>query len=288
MKKFIKDSFFKFLQILTDSKSAWKFYKPIAELNADIYYLKNEEKKKKIESDFYEKYKSLITSTVKRGPFKGLKYPFIHAIHSTIFPKLLGFYEMELHEVLKKIAPKPYRTILDVGCAEGYYAVGLAKLFPDSRIYAVDINPQALEQVKSLAKHNGIKEGEGFLLMEGITEEFLFNLDPQEKHLIFSDCEGYELTLFSEEVIGFLNNSDFIIECHDFVMPGISDLLQERFLKTHHVQLIKSIDDIFRYRHIEDPEMKKIPLQDMIKLLEEKRPNQMEWLFCEAKSPLNA
>jgi hypothetical protein len=34
-------------------------------------------------------------------------------------------------------------VIINVGCAEGYCAVGMARLLPPGRIYAFDINPQA-------------------------------------------------------------------------------------------------------------------------------------------------
>lgn len=72
---------------------------------------------------------------VQGGPFQGLQYvPSIvesalavpRALGSALIPKLLGCYEAELQGVLAQILATPYQDILDIGSAEGYYAVGLA------------------------------------------------------------------------------------------------------------------------------------------------------------------
>ena len=283
MKKYIKNKFLDFLGKLTSSKKSWSFYKPFAEVNADIYVKKKQEEKAKSRAQFFEKYKYLISDTVKEGPFKGLKYPFLSSLYSTLFPKLLGCYEFELHEILRKAFQTEYYSILDIGCAEGYHAVGLARHFKDSIIYAVDIDPEAREKTKVMAESNGIPVGEKFQILNEVTPEFLLGLNPSHRHLIFSDCEGYEAVLFSEEVISHLNKSDFIVEMRDFVSPGVSDELTKRFEGTHAVKLIKSIDDIFRYREISNPELLSIPIPDRINILAEKRPTQMEWIFCEAR-----
>ena len=43
---------------------------------------------------------------------------------------------------------------LCIGAAEGYYAVGLAKSFPDFEIYAYESNPIYLELLKDNATKN--------------------------------------------------------------------------------------------------------------------------------------
>jgi hypothetical protein len=54
------------------------------------------------------------------------------AVGSALIPKLLGCYEAELHGVIACALNTTYDTIIDIGCAEGYYAVGLALHFPDT------------------------------------------------------------------------------------------------------------------------------------------------------------
>jgi len=42
--------------------------------------------------------------------------------------KLLGFYEQPLQPYIEQVIQTGYPTIINIGCAEGYYAVGLAHL----------------------------------------------------------------------------------------------------------------------------------------------------------------
>lgn len=67
----------------------------------------------------------MLGLTVRRGPFAGLRYPSHDAVGSSLWPKLLGSYEAELAPTFEALCATPYRTVVDVGAAEGYYAVGL-------------------------------------------------------------------------------------------------------------------------------------------------------------------
>lgn len=280
MKRKLKDTISEIFHKTFENPLIWRLYQPLAELNAELYYSKKEVGRKFRNEAFLERYKYLLIEGVRRGPFKGLKYPFYSSIHSTFFPKLLGYYEFELQEDLVKMSKNNYSKILDVGCAEGYYAVGFAKLFPQSQILAYDIDSQAREKTLILANANGIEASEKFMIKEACSPEELVTLNPSSKHLIFSDCEGYEKDLFSTEVINHLKNSDFIIEVHDFIFPGTSDILISRFSQTHEVKVVQSVGDIQRYRLINDLDLLGLPLEDQIRLLAEKRPGQMEWLIC--------
>jgi len=76
-------------------------------------------------------------SVVQSGPFAGMRL--IEGASwgdGDIAPKLLGVYEQELHGVFAKAAQRRYGAIVDVGSAEGFYAVGLARMFPGIKVYA--------------------------------------------------------------------------------------------------------------------------------------------------------
>src|SRR4051794_23892795 len=64
---------------------------------------------------------------VRHGPLAGMFYlPGLEATSGDLVAKLLGAYEEELHRVLERWIASGAGTVIDVGSAEGYYAVGLA------------------------------------------------------------------------------------------------------------------------------------------------------------------
>src|SRR3982751_3241860 len=73
-----------------------------------------------------EAFSKVNGTTVLHGPFAGLRYPAdaVQSRHSV--PMLLGSYERELHAIVDSVLLDSYNRVVDVGCAEGYYAVGLA------------------------------------------------------------------------------------------------------------------------------------------------------------------
>src|SRR5688500_985732 len=71
--------------------------------------------------------------SVRRGPFHGMTYPeSAVGLAEQLVPKLLGSYECELHGALEQVIQGDYEQVVDIGAADGYYAVGLARALPDS------------------------------------------------------------------------------------------------------------------------------------------------------------
>ena len=62
---------------------------------------------------------------VAAGPFAGMRY-ITRSCGSKLAPKVIGCYERELHPAIENAIRGDYQRIIDIGCAEGYYAVGLA------------------------------------------------------------------------------------------------------------------------------------------------------------------
>jgi hypothetical protein len=89
------------------------------------------------------------------GPFAGMAYV-SEASEGALVPRLLGTYEDELHPYLRAFAAEGLDTVIDVGCAEGYYAVGLARLMPEVTVQAYDIDEKARRACAGLAEQNGV------------------------------------------------------------------------------------------------------------------------------------
>ena len=55
---------------------------------------------------------------------------------------------------MDRIIRTPHSVIIDVGNAEGYYSVGLAKCIRDGTVYSYDVDPWARRQQRRLARLN--------------------------------------------------------------------------------------------------------------------------------------
>ncbi|MDP2175047.1 MAG: methyltransferase [Bacteroidota bacterium] len=214
--------------------------------------------------------------TVISGLFKGLIYPEFKSYGSALFPKFLGSYEDELHLYLSELLKNNYEYIFDVGCAEGYYAVGVAKLAPLSKIQAYDTDENALNFCKKMAKLNNVNNIDFFSFCSNKT---LQNFNFDKKSLIISDCEGYEEKLFDNDNIQNLINCDILIETHDVIKKGIKDRLISLFEKTHEITIVKSVlKSISDYDELKDINFRKYT--DAI-LLE--RNTRMDWLIIKSR-----
>lgn len=169
---------------------------------------------------------------VQGGPFAGMIYPFTS---DCVMPRLLGAYESELHETLALLAREPFRTILNLGCGEGYYAVGLARLFPAARVLAFDTEPAMRRQCLEMAQANRVANR---LQIEGTCRmaHLLEWIDPP--CLILCDCEGAEVELMDPDAVPSLRACHLIVEAHEFLRPGVSQLLASRFEGSHQVRIL--------------------------------------------------
>ena len=221
------------------------------------------------------------TLTVANGPFKGMRYPAAESYGSMLLPKLLGSYESELHPVVEAFFANDYTAIVDIGCAEGYYAVGLGLRFPRANIYAFDTSPKARQMCAEMAALNGL--GSKVHIGSLCDAETLRSIPLGDKALIICDCEGYENVLFSREIASFLANHDLIIEAHDFIDIEISPNLRRIFSQTHHVDPISSLDDIEKAHTYQFAELDRYTTSERFAILGERRPGIMKWLVLTAQ-----
>jgi hypothetical protein len=219
--------------------------------------------------------------TVLHGPFEGMKYPSANAAGSSFYPKIIGSYEKELHEIVNEICETKYTEIVDVGCAEGYYAVGLAMRIPGTRVFAYDIDERARQLCTEMATLNKVKDRVN--IKSFCTSDELSKISFAGRGLIVCDCEGYEMELFNDEVMRNLLKCDILLETHDVNDINITTRLHELFSKTHDVIVVKSIDDIEKAKTYNYPESAGLTLELKKELFAETRRSVMEWFFVKAR-----
>lgn len=217
---------------------------------------------------------------VQSGPFAGMILPEDHSWgNGDLTPKLLGTYEQELHPVIEQAIERRPEVVFNVGCAEGYYAIGLARRLSHATIVAIDTDPQALRITQSSAVDNSC--------FSRVCTEEKFDLNAlqylvaPERGLVIMDVEGAELDLLTPDMIEALAHCDVIVECHDFINPAITETITERFGRagTHvvniHGESQRNPNRITLLRNISS--------LDRWLAVSENRPCVMSWLVAWAK-----
>jgi hypothetical protein len=167
------------------------------------------------------------------GPFKGLTFsPLPRAEH--IGPYLLGIYEAELHETWRQLLSRDYSAFVDVGANFGYYAVGLARRFPNRKVVAFDVDWWARKAVAEMSAANGTSN----LSIEAWCDPSWLAVNLKDHSLIISDCEGYEGALFCEQIVPAFATCTFVIELHEAFVPGVTERCRDTFARTHAAQVV--------------------------------------------------
>lgn len=175
-----------------------------------------------------------LDTRIRTGPFAGMNYV-VQSAEGALLPRMLGVYERELHGELAAFAEQPPETIVDIGCAEGYYAVGLARMMPQTTVHAFDIDATARRRCGLLAEANGVAD------RVHVGGEFTgadFARFAGSRTLIFIDAEGFEDDILRPDLYPALAGFDLIVETHPGARPGVTDRLIERFSSTHDIKRI--------------------------------------------------
>lgn len=174
-------------------------------------------------------------TVVQTGPFAGMSYPFA-ASEGAGASRLLGCYEASLTPIIETIITRPYQKVIDVGCAEGYYAVGLARRLPQAQIIARDANPAALNLCAQLADANGVADR---ITLGGLMTHQDFDICADQSTLVICDIEGAEADLLDPARANGLRHADILVETHDCITAGLSALISNRFAATHDITRIE-------------------------------------------------
>lgn len=206
-----------------------------------------------------------------------------YSLASVYVPKLLGIYEQELHEAVEWACSKGIDHVIDIGAAEGYYAVGMAFRLPEAAITAFETTTAGQDAVAELAELNDLGSRVEILGKCEVTD-LRRALSRGVKPLIICDVEGYEETLMDTKKIPALAKAHILLELHDFVQRGLSEALRERFTSTHQITQIWQEErsaDVFPFRTWQTP---LIPRAYIENELTEFRPERMSWFWMKPLS----
>jgi hypothetical protein len=171
---------------------------------------------------------------VMGGVFEGLQMQL--PIHAGIaLPMLLGSYESELHPHVAAAIKRGYAHIINIGCGDGYYLVGMLRQMPHARGFGYDINPEAQAGCRRAAENNGVSDR---VMVAGAFTGADFAAHPAGQTLIICDIEGGEDELLDPAQFSALKGHDIIVELHEVYRAGITERLRQRFAATHDLTFI--------------------------------------------------
>lgn len=174
-------------------------------------------------------------TTVLQGPLVDMDF-FRESAEGCHTAKLLGTYEQSLQPYIEEAIANAFTTILNIGCAEGYYAVGMALRMPNAKVFAFDVNENAQEVCALLAAKNNISER---VTVGALFKPEDFSNYENQNVLVFCDVEGSELEILNTEIAPSLLSMDIIVESHECLVPGVTDALIKRFIATHEIIIVQ-------------------------------------------------
>ncbi|HUA21853.1 MAG TPA: hypothetical protein VMB25_24075 [Bryobacteraceae bacterium] len=171
--------------------------------------------------------------TVQTGPFQGMRYTRSAVLSRHATPTLIGQYERQIYPALMEMA-KRVDLVIDIGHAEGYYAVGLARL--GKRVIAFDADPHERRICEEMAHANHVAGR--ISIRRWCDSDSLLDLSRGQRTLILSDIDGGELDLFTPAVIEGLSHCDLLVELHGGTREENAPFVR-RFRAAYQVELIE-------------------------------------------------
>lgn len=240
-------------------------------------YLPSRFRRSVIAPRFLERLKK--SQSVVGGPFKGMRY---HgdAVCGAASPKILGVYESELAPFLLRWSTIPFQHIIDVGAAEGYYAIGCAMLWPQATVTAFETSEEGRLLLTRNVELNGLQSRVKIMGYCG-REQLQAALLNGEPSLVIVDIEGAEGHLLEPGNIHGLANAHIIVEIHDFVSDSVGETVSSRLTSTHVIEEVRTQSRTFSDFHEPRALWKRFWLLPYLKqYADELRPGPMRWFCC--------
>lgn len=214
---------------------------------------------------------------VRTGPFAGMRYPprRLRDVDAAV-AKLLGTYEREIAWVFERAIAQGVPAFVDVGCADGYYGVGMAHASPATTTYAFDLAPSARGLCAATAAFSGVAPR--VRIGKRLTHDALAAL-PTDGALVLCDVEGAEVELLDARAARLLATAVVVVEVHEQQRPGAGERLRAAFADTHDALAVAQ-----QPRAESPPALRGWTLEERARALHEFRDPRLHWLVLEPKA----
>lgn len=225
-------------------------------------------------------------ATVQFGPFRGMRFPdgawWGMADRACM---LLGLYEQEVQDTLVK-ASQGRSTFVDLGAADGFYAIGALVSGLFSRSIAFEMSEEGRRVIAEAARLNQV---ESRIAIRGVADDLFLgeiaDFDPSDA-VILVDIEGGEFDLFDERVFSRLEGAIIIIELHpDYPKDG--DAKVRRLLRQAKPYFGHKVFSMGS-RNPNVPVLHDYPDNSRWLMCAEGRPSQMSWIALQPRDATDA
>ena len=248
----------------------------------DIFHWKN------LDQVVYNKRKTIANKVHKifsgkvcGGPYKDLKLSTKENWSIDLGSKVLGIYELEVQEAIKKLCTKKnIKIFINYGSAEGFHLTGvLKKKFAKFGI-GIEIDQKSISILKENLKLNNIHSQ--FKILDKLNLNKIndrVSIKDMKNTLFLIDIEGNEYDLINSTNIKFIKKSHLIIEIHPFLSNSNKKRKFYNILrKNFKVEIITSSS---RNPHVKG--LESLTDDERWMIVSEGRPMQMSWLVCSPK-----
>ena len=216
---------------------------------------------------------------VLAGPFAGMRYV-EDAGWGSMGPKWIGCYESELNAPIEQLVAAAPAQLIDLGSAEGYYAVGLARRLPRTLVQAFDLSPRARRSLCRMIRLNRCDN----VVVRGLCDPKTLGLllASGKSSAVVCDIEGGELELLDPARTHALTDCLILVECHrvgDLSPADVAKNLAARFAASHEVETIHARDRRANHVLAYSPRLAGCPAAWLETVADEGRVEDQQWLW---------
>jgi hypothetical protein len=202
------------------------------------------------------------------------------AICGAAAPKILLVYETELAPFLLRWSTIPFQHIIDVGAAEGYYAIGCAMLWPQATVTAFETSEEGPGLLTRNVELNRLQSRVRVMGYCG-RDQLQAAMNNGQPSLVIVDIERAEGHLLEPGNIPGLANAHIIVEIHDFVAGSVGDTVSSKLISTHVIEEVRTQRRTFRDFQEPHALWKRLWLLPYLRqYADELRPGPMRWFCC--------
>jgi len=242
-----------------------------------IDFFRNEtvhKRRERLSSEMYDR----LLGCVTYGPFKGLRLdPDPIWGKADLASQLIGCYELEIIDALHDQEFSDRSHFVDIGAADGYYAIGGLVNNRFKTADCIEISSLACNRIEENAERNGVSDKLRVFLGDA-NSRFISTLSGINwmNAVVLCDIEGAEFDLFDGKCLDVMYGAMIIMEIHNWVYdfwPRYESLL-ERAMKKYHLRFLERS----RLPTYHIPELRGMPDDNRMLIMSEGRPNVMRFL----------